>query len=70
MLSVRFRYDDTETDVLGDINLWIEPGEEIGIVGTTGAGKTTLLSLMLGLLDPTEGAVLLDGEDLATRRKA
>ena len=46
---------------LRDINISISRGETIGIVGESGAGKTTLIDLILGLLAPTEGAVLLNG---------
>ena len=42
----------------------IRPGEKLAVVGKNGAGKTTLIKLMCGLLDPTEGLVLLDGEDI------
>ncbi len=50
--------------VLSHINLTIKPGERIAIVGATGAGKSTLVSLVPRLYDPTDGAVLMDGEDI------
>jgi lipoprotein-releasing system ATP-binding protein len=52
-------------DVLRGVNLTIEPGERIAIVGESGAGKTTLLQLMGGLDLPTEGQVLIRGRDIA-----
>lgn len=61
---VSFRYPETEKDTLTDINLTIHPGEKIAIVGLNGAGKTTLVKLICGFLDPTEGRVLLNGEDI------
>jgi len=54
--------------VLDDISLRVEPGDDVGIVGTSGAGKTTLLDVMLGLLDPGAGEVLVGDEPLAGRR--
>jgi lipoprotein-releasing system ATP-binding protein len=55
----------TRLDVLRGVNLTIEPGERIAIVGESGAGKTTLLQLMGGLDLPTEGQVLIRGRDIA-----
>jgi energy-coupling factor transport system ATP-binding protein len=53
-----------ETEVLKSINLSISKGEFIGIIGHTGCGKTTLLQLLNGLLEPTEGKILIDGIDI------
>lgn len=61
---VSFRYPGMDRDVLHDINLTLEPGESLVLVGLNGAGKTTLLKLLTRLYDPTEGRILLDGEDL------
>lgn len=61
---VSFRYPGVEEDVLRDVNLRIQPGERIALVGLNGAGKTTLIKLLTRLYDPTEGQVLLDGVDL------
>jgi nitrate/nitrite transport system ATP-binding protein len=49
------------TEVLGGINLAIERGEFVSIVGFSGSGKTTLLSILAGLLQPDSGSVLLNG---------
>ena len=62
--GVSFVYPGSDTYVLRDINLRIEPGERIALVGLNGAGKTTLIKLLTRLYDPTEGQVLLDGVDL------
>ena len=53
---------DNGTEVLSDINLTIEEGEFVAIVGFTGSGKTTLVNLINGLLKPTSGEVLFKGE--------
>lgn len=54
--------DDNATEVLSNINLSIEEGEFVAIVGFTGSGKTTLVNLINGLLEPTSGEVLFKGE--------
>lgn len=59
--NVSFRYADDEPFVLMALNLSISAGECIAITGVSGCGKTTLLKLMLGLLEPTNGAILLGG---------
>ncbi len=67
--GVSFHYQDTdpmEGDqlVLEDINLNIQPGQTVALVGETGAGKSTLIKLIARFHDPTEGRVLIDGYDL------
>jgi ATP-binding cassette subfamily B protein len=62
--SIRFRYADTGPWVLDDFNLTIRKGARIGFVGTTGSGKSTALDLLMGLLTPTAGGLLVDGEPL------
>jgi ATP-binding cassette subfamily B protein RaxB len=62
--NVRFRYSDSEPEVLHQINLSIEPGESVAIVGPSGCGKTTLIKLMLGILKPVQGEVLVGGRTL------
>lgn len=63
--AVSFHYpDDPGTWVLKDINLDIRPGETIALVGETGAGKSTLVKLVSRFIDPTQGRVLIDGQDL------
>jgi ABC-type bacteriocin/lantibiotic exporter with double-glycine peptidase domain len=59
--QVSFRYDRHAPRVLRDISVAIEPGQKVALVGRTGSGKSTLALLLLGLYEPTEGAILYDG---------
>ena len=62
--NVSFRYPKADKATLSHINLTVHPGEKLAIVGLNGAGKTTLVKLVCGFLDPTEGRILLNGEDI------
>src|SRR5215467_9122468 len=62
-------FDYGEVPVLERINLTVEPGDFLGIIGPNGAGKTTLLRIMLGLAEPTRGAVRLFGHAPASFRQ-
>jgi subfamily B ATP-binding cassette protein MsbA len=62
--NVTFRYANTATDAIRNLNLHFEPGTTHALVGASGAGKSTILSLILRLYDPTAGAVKIDGRDL------
>lgn len=62
--NVSFRYPNASYDVIKNVNLVIEPGDTVVLVGLNGAGKTTLIKLLTRLYDPTEGTVLLDGHDI------
>jgi len=62
--GVSFRYPGTTREVLRGIDLVVEPGETVALVGRSGAGKTTLCNLVARFYDPTEGTVRLDGVDL------
>lgn len=59
--DVSFRYGISDRPVLENISLAIQPGEFLAIVGPTGGGKTTLLKLLVGLRQPIEGVILIDG---------
>ena len=61
--NVDFGYKTYEP-VLKDINLRIEPGEMVGLVGHSGAGKSTLINLCMRLYDPTAGSITIDGTNL------
>ena len=61
--GVGFEYQPA-APVLQDVDLTVEPGQTVAIVGPTGAGKTTLVSLLLRLYETTSGRVLVDGHDI------
>ena len=61
--NVGFSYDG-ETDVIGNINLSVEAGELVCILGASGCGKSTLFNIISGLNKPRQGSVVLDGEDI------
>ena len=60
--SIYFKYDDDM--VLRDINLDVEPGEILALVGTSGGGKTSLVNLIPRFYDPARGAICIDGIDI------
>ena len=61
---VSFKYPGTEPWVLSEVDLVIPKGARIGFVGKTGGGKSTALDLLMGLLEPTEGRILVEGEPI------
>jgi ATP-binding cassette, subfamily B, bacterial PglK len=61
MQRVSFRYPNTDRDALHKITLEIHAGESIGIIGTSGSGKSTLVDMLLGMLEPHEGGILING---------
>ncbi|MEU5305441.1 ABC transporter ATP-binding protein [Streptomyces noursei] len=64
LCAAGYRYPGAEEPVLRDVDLTVEPGERIAVLGSTGSGKTTLLNLVLRLADATEGAVRVGGTDV------
>lgn len=66
MEHVYFQYPDTQEYALEDINLTLQAGEKLALVGANGAGKSTLVKLLCGLYHPTKGRILLDGVDIST----
>jgi ATP-binding cassette subfamily B multidrug efflux pump len=66
---IQFAYQDG-TPVIHDLDLHIQPGEMIGIVGTTGAGKSSLISLLCRFYDVKKGSVTIDGVDIRDIRQA
>lgn len=62
--NVRFRYSGDTPWVLDGLNLNIPKGSRVGFVGSTGSGKSTTLDLLMGLLEPTQGQVLVDGQPI------
>ncbi|MEE9395849.1 MAG: peptidase domain-containing ABC transporter [Methylococcales bacterium] len=62
--NVSFCYSDTEPEILNNVQLDIKAGESVCLVGPSGCGKSTLMKVMLGLLDPSQGKMLVDGMDI------
>jgi ATP-binding cassette subfamily B protein RaxB len=63
--DLSFRYSENDPWVLDGVDFRVEPGESVAIAGPSGCGKTTLLMLIAGLLQPTKGEILVDGEPIA-----
>ncbi len=62
--NVSFKYPNSDKYIIKNLNLELNPYEKLAVVGLNGAGKTTLVKLICGFYDPTEGQVLLNGEDI------
>jgi thiol reductant ABC exporter CydC subunit len=67
--DVRARYDPSEAPALEHVDLRLEPGRRIALVGPSGAGKTTVVNLLVRFLDPEGGRVTLDGRDVRAYRQ-
>ena len=59
------QYDKNQVRAVDDLTLHVEKGSTLGFIGPNGAGKTTTIRLLTGILQPTEGRVLVDGIDMA-----
>jgi ABC-type multidrug transport system fused ATPase/permease subunit len=59
--NLNFRYEMTDEDVLKNVNISVQRGEAVGFVGQSGSGKSTLIDILLGLLDPKNGSVSING---------
>lgn len=71
LLEVRelaYRHEGSQAPLFQGVNFIIHPGESVAIIGPSGCGKTTLVKLLTGLLTPSAGAVLLDGQPLTAER--
>ena len=66
--GVRFRYTSDGPWVLDGLNLTIPKGARVGFVGSTGSGKSTTLDVLMGLLSPSEGELLVDGQPISGNR--
>ena len=62
--NICFRYSPSAPWVIKNLNLVIEPGQCVALAGASGCGKSTLIKIMLGLLEPDEGIILLDGVEI------
>jgi ABC-type bacteriocin/lantibiotic exporter with double-glycine peptidase domain len=67
--NVSFRYGSDEPMVLDGINLIIPKGARVGFIGSTGSGKSTALDLLMGLLEPTQGQILVDGQPVSLQKQ-
>jgi ATP-binding cassette subfamily B protein len=64
---VTFRYNpDSDTNTLENISFEVKPGQMVALVGRSGSGKTTISKLLLGLYEPTQGTISIDGYDVNT----
>jgi subfamily B ATP-binding cassette protein MsbA len=63
--GVSFRYPGQEAWAVQDFSLELRPGETLALVGASGSGKTTIVQLMARFFEPTQGRILLDGQDIA-----
>ena len=64
-LSKTYKIGKVETQALRDVSIAVEAGEFVAVMGQSGCGKSTLLHLLGGLLSPTSGKIIIDGEDLS-----
>ena len=62
--SLSYQYPGQEGEALRDVSLTIPKNASVGFVGSSGAGKTTIVDALLGLLDPTDGRIVVDGVDI------
>jgi len=66
--NVSFSYDG-QSMVLNNVSMQIRKGEKIAVIGKTGTGKSTLINLILGLINPTDGKIFIDGKDYSKLRQ-
>ena len=62
--NLTFNYEGIADSVLNNVNVYIQKGEAVGFVGQSGSGKSTLIDIMLGLLEPQNGSVLINGQTI------
>ena len=67
--KLSFQYNQNLPKILSNINLEIKKGDKIALKGETGSGKSTFTNIISGLLDPTEGKILIDGTEVNLKNK-
>ena len=65
-----YKVGDGTVNAVDEVDLNLQRGEFVALVGPSGSGKTTLLAILAGLLSPTSGSIVIDGQDLVTMREA
>jgi ABC-type multidrug transport system fused ATPase/permease subunit len=68
--NISFHYPENETYVLRNASLIINKNQSVALIGTSGAGKTTMVDIILGLLEPQEGKIMVDGIDIWTHMES
>lgn len=61
LIDLSYKYENSSEYVIKNLNFTIKKGDRIGIIGESGSGKSTLLDLIMGLIEPTDGIILVDG---------
>jgi ATP-binding cassette subfamily C protein len=67
--NLEYRYPKSDTSIIKDFSMDVKAGERIALVGDIGSGKSTLLKIILGLLNPTEGELFLNGKNYKTLKQ-
>lgn len=62
--DLSFSYARASRTAINDVSIYVRRGEAVGLIGSSGSGKSTLVDILLGLLEPTQGRVLIDGQDI------
>ena len=65
--NMTYNYPNSATSAIKNLNLAINVGSKVGIIGATGSGKTTLVDIILGLLEPQSGQLIIDGNELTSK---
>tara|TARA_B100000795_G_scaffold186521_1_gene141763 strand:+ start:15 stop:1001 length:987 start_codon:yes stop_codon:yes gene_type:complete len=68
--NVSFSYPKMKSESIKQVSFYIKKGESVGLMGPSGSGKTTLVDILLGLLEPSAGAIKYNGSDLGKRMQA
>lgn len=69
LINLSYKYENSSEYVIKNLNFTIKKGDRIGIIGESGGGKSTLLDLIMGLIEPTDGVILVDGEPINSNLK-